>query len=94
MMYKVLEAITDSMKMQFPKTPAELDKAHMDFARLSHKNIFSGCVGCVDGMLVRTITPRKNKWRTKWATFPAITPIMDVICRLVVMPGVALPACH
>lgn len=61
MLYKVLEAISDSMKMHFPKTPAELNKVRMDFARLSHENIFSGCVGCVDGMLVRTITLSKKQ---------------------------------
>ena len=61
MLYKVLEAISDSMEMHFPSTPAELDKVRVDFARLSNKNLFCGCVGCVDGMLVRTITPNKTQ---------------------------------
>ena len=55
--YEVMDVIIDKFKFHFPTSQRELERASRDFCRLSDNSIMNGCVGCIDGLLVKTATP-------------------------------------
>ncbi|EGZ12290.1 hypothetical protein PHYSODRAFT_317433 [Phytophthora sojae] len=49
------------LAIQLPTTPREIECAAAEFAKSSSEGVLDGCVGCVDGMLVRIITPTRKQ---------------------------------
>ena len=57
--YEIMDVIIDKSKFHFPTSQRELDRASRDFCLLSDNSIMNGYVGCIDGLLVKTITPKE-----------------------------------
>ena len=45
----------------FPSTDAEIRAASTEFRSLSSNGVIDGCVGCIDGLLMKIQTPSKSK---------------------------------
>lgn len=59
--YRVMDVIAQVETISFPTTAEGLRALREDFTRLSHNQLFAGCIGCIDGLLVRTITPNTTQ---------------------------------
>ena len=61
--YRIAHECIDAIRripqlaIDLPKKPEELEKASNDFTMCSSHGIISGCVACVDGMLLRIQQP-------------------------------------
>jgi hypothetical protein len=49
------------LDIHFPKTKDELDEQASPFESVSHHGIIRGCIGAIDGILIRTIMPAGKK---------------------------------
>ena len=58
--YRLMDVIAEVETIEFPTSVEGLRVLREDYARLSRRQSFSGCVGCIDGLLVRTITPNNK----------------------------------
>ncbi|KAE9353657.1 hypothetical protein PF008_g4904 [Phytophthora fragariae] len=60
-LHKRISAILASadLSIDLPKSLNDIERAVAQFARCSTDNMFDGCVGCIDGVLVRIKTPVK-----------------------------------
>jgi len=58
--YKCARAIlsVNELEYHFPETEQEISDAASNFAKLSGPNLVRGCVGCIDGLLLRITAPR------------------------------------
>lgn len=79
------------LSFSFPYTDVELDKAANAFGLISGNDAINGCVGCVDGLLVKIQTPPK-KSSGKIKTFYSghylhmcinVQAACDAICRFI-----------
>jgi hypothetical protein len=59
--YETLDAIIKKFDFRFPETSMELDRTALEFSRVSDRQIISGCVGAIDGWLLKTVTPTKKQ---------------------------------
>ena len=61
--HRVINAINhcDHLSYHFPSTPEELEEAAADFKQISSHGVISGCVGAVDGLLIKTATPSSKE---------------------------------
>jgi DDE superfamily endonuclease len=61
--YRLLHAcmkailLCDELKISFPATDADLQAAADDFKSVSSHGVIDGCVGCLDGILLKIQTP-------------------------------------
>jgi len=58
----VIRAINKRSNLSYnlPNTPEEIEKASDGFKYISSHDVMEGCVGAIDGILLRTITPPKK----------------------------------
>ncbi len=61
--YRCAESILaiPELGYHFPTTEQELSTAASDFAEISMNNLIRGCVGCIDGLLLRITAPRARE---------------------------------
>lgn len=61
-LYKGVNAITTcpALAIKLPRTHEEIERTAAEFAECSHEAVFDGCVGCIDGMLVRIKSPSSS----------------------------------
>ncbi len=71
LIHKVMRAIVecDSLKLHFPTTPAEIEEAAEKFNAISGHQVIQGCVGCLDGYLLKTRAPFKSETTAAIAHF-------------------------
>ena len=57
--HRCIQAINqcEALSFKFPDTPAEVEKAASGFRKISSHGVMEGCVGAIDGLLVKTRTP-------------------------------------
>ena len=51
----------NQLEIKFPSTPGEIEKSAADFRAISTSGIVDGCVGCLDGILIRIRPPWKDE---------------------------------
>ena len=61
--HRVIAAINTCKALDYklPTEPHEVERAAADFAAISSHGVLQGCIGALDGLLVKTITPSKNE---------------------------------
>jgi hypothetical protein len=62
-MMRYAKAITscDALAYSFPKTIEDIIEASNQFRKISTNEFMSGCVGVIDGLLLRVRVPSSNK---------------------------------
>lgn len=57
--YKCVDAINscDELSYHFPRQPSQIESSSREFQMLSTNGALDGCVGCLDGLLLKIITP-------------------------------------
>jgi hypothetical protein len=60
---KGIGAIVACAELSFtlPRTPEKIEQAAAEFAQCSTDRVFDGCVGCIDGVLIRIKTPSASE---------------------------------
>ena len=76
----------------FPSTDAEIRAASTAFRSLSSNGVIDGCVGCIDGLLMKIQTPSKSKTGNVKSFFSGHYQTYGSIFRRHVMRNVGLLA--
>jgi hypothetical protein len=53
--------LCEELAFSFPSTDAEISAASMAFKSISSNGVIDGCVGCVDGLLMKIQTPSSSE---------------------------------
>ena len=61
--HRVIAAINNckDLEYKFPTDPHEMERAAADFAAISLHGVIQGCLGALDGLLIKTIVPSRNE---------------------------------
>ena len=102
--YRVIDAINNcsELRYHFPTTPSQIRAAAQDFQKCSSQGIFEGCVGAVDGLVLRTRAPSKGAVGNVQAFFSGhymtyghnIIVVCDSSCRFIYMAANSPGGCN
>ena len=61
--HRCIQAINqcEALSFKFPETPVEVAKAAAGFRKISSHGVMEGCVGAMDGLLVKIRTPKSKE---------------------------------
>jgi hypothetical protein len=79
----------DTLAYHFPQTTQEIVEAANNFKSISTNGFIVGCVGVMDGILLRIRVPSSNKWETSGPSTQDIIVVMELIYRRYVTTGAA-----
>jgi hypothetical protein len=91
--FRCVDAILrlNELAYHFPSSPDEILKASCGFAEISSHSVIEGCVGALDGMLLRILTPRRSETGNVKAYFSGhyqdyginVQAVCDSNCRFI-----------
>jgi hypothetical protein len=78
-LYRCTNAILqiDELSYHFPSSDEECNAAAASFSKISSHSFIRGCVGCIDGLLIRVTSPREKDTPDAKAFFLDTTRITE-----------------